>query len=93
MHGADGHGQPGTTVGRLQALAPAVGSVEVRMLPASSPATHIETDAQETVWSECARSAGTFIHALLPPVGLVEVKMLSSTSTATHSDTDGQETL
>ena len=89
MQGYDWVAQPGmSTTARVQALAPPVGSVELRMMP-PPPATHSETDGHDT--TETPGSTGVLVHALALPVGSVEVKMSPSESTATQSETDGQD--
>src|ERR1700758_2954735 len=95
MQGDNWGAQPGrSTAARVQVLAPPVGSVDLRMLPLRSPATHSETDAHDTALRpyRTPRSTGVLVHALAPPVGSVEVTILPSSSTATHSETEGHDT-
>jgi hypothetical protein len=54
--------------------APPEGRVDVRMLPAASPATHSRTDGHETVVMAFCRSTSVTFHAAVPAVGSVEVK-------------------
>jgi hypothetical protein len=86
----------------LQAFAPPVGSLEVKM-PLSPTTTHSEPAGagQDTpvsslgaVYSGSGRSLTLALdHALTPPVGSVEVKTLPYGSTPAHSEADAHDRL
>jgi hypothetical protein len=93
-----------STMVAVQAEAPAVGFLVVRISPAASVATHKVVDGHETSprpawhirWGSEHGRQGVLrrprVHADAPPVGFVEVSRPASVPTATHSDSDGHDT-
>jgi hypothetical protein len=90
---------PEMTVDAVHAETPPVGLDELRMLPPSSTATHIDAELHDKpaiLWPESI-VAGV-VHSGLAPVGLVEAMTEPLVpeevwfSNATHSVIDGHET-
>lgn len=75
------------------ALAPPVGLLELRTVPASSVTKHREACEHRTAPRLREPSMSAVDHARAPPVGFVETAMLPPTPVATHVVVDGQVTL
>jgi hypothetical protein len=75
----------------VQAAAPAVGSVEVIVLPDRSTATHSDTAGPDRPSMKLPGSIRVSLHAPEPPAGFLETAMLWALSYPTHSDTEGHD--
>src|ERR1044071_7126909 len=84
-------GAPGSWV-RLQAPAPPVGLVELRICPSLPTATQSPVVGQETPRSSRPSKSCVRFQAPAPAVGVVEVSTLPLPPTATQRSDDGQET-
>src|SRR5262245_71964 len=73
------------------ASVPCVGLVDVAALPASSTATHIDTEGHDTSWNPPGPPTWSGALHVVGSAGSVVVKTLPRSSTVTHSAVDGQE--